>query len=219
MKNYLYLLTVSLFCFVTTSGITQNYRSRGDYNRLGLQAKYVLYDIETDDINISGEGGFLGGLATRGKIYNNWGAIFGIDFFSVNFEVESNTAQNIDYNLIGVQVNVWPSYNIIGQHLSIEAGPSLQISSRLRLNDNNLENAIIQGPINVNAEDLQEISRIVPLVGVGISGGFERVRFTVHYQYGLTNIFNRFNDQNNGSATTNFDGNVSAIAGGFIVYL
>jgi len=219
MKNYLYLLTVSLFCFVTTSGITQNYRSRGDYNRLGLQAKYVLYDIETDDINISGEGGFLGGLATRGKIYNNWGAIFGVDFFSVNFEVEGNIPQNIDYNLIGVQVNVWPSYNIIGQHLSIEAGPSLQINSRLRLDDNSQENAILQAPVSVNAEELQEISRIVPLIGIGLSGGFERVRFTVHYQYGLTNIFNRFNDQNNGTATTNFDGNVSAIAGGLIVYL
>lgn len=219
MKKSFCIITVCLCAFFATSSVAQGYRSRGDYNRLGIQGKYVLYDISTDDINVSAEGGFLGGLATRGKIYNNWGAIFGVDFLSVNLDVESTTSQSVGYNLIGVQVNVWPSYNIIGQHLSIEAGPSLQVSSRLRLDDSNQEALNILGPVTVSAEELQEVSRILPLVGVGISGGFERFRFTVHYQYGLTNIFNRLNDENSGASPINFDGNVSAIAGGIIVYL
>ncbi len=212
---YKYVLMAAICYLVTTPNLNaQAYQTRGEYNRLGIQGKYVLYDILTDDLDLTAEGGPQVGLAARGRFFNQWGLIYGVDFFTVNFEVQDEAQNDLDYNLIGVQLNLWPSYNIIEEHLSIEAGPTLQVNSNLRLRGSGQGDTVIDSSSNLTASSLQEISRVLPLVGVGISGGFKRVFFTLQYQFGFTNIFGGLDSQN-----IDINGNVSAISGGIIVMI
>ena len=205
----------------------QSYLNDGNYNRLGFQGKYTSYTIQSDNLNINPNGGFLGGFTSRSRVYNNFGFVYGIDFLTANVDVETitpgtTTIEETSYNIIGAQVNFWPSYDIIPYHLSIEGGPTLQINSRLRLSDSSQEDNIVVGYSSLSAQDISEITRIVPLAGIAISGGTERFRFTVQYQYGFTNILNNLNNQDlemTDAAATDFTGNVSAISGGLVIYL
>ena len=71
-----------------------NYKS-GKYNRLDLQARYASLTLSSPNIEVGGREGFFGGLTTRGRLYNNWGMVYGIDFLSVNSEVATSGAKGL----------------------------------------------------------------------------------------------------------------------------
>ena len=224
MKSYLFIF---LFFVSMTTVMGQSYRNRGGYNRIGVQAKLLFSSIETSDLQTDGKEGFQGGFTTRGRFYNNWGIVYGIDFINANISVQgagaSQAIENqIDYGIIGAQFNLLLSYNIIGQNLAVDFGPSLLVNGKMKLKDGNQANTRIAGYTTLTGEDLQEISTINPFAVVALTGGFENVRLTVQYQYGLTNILNGLNKQELeliDPDARDFKGNASFISAGIVFYL
>lgn len=57
---------------------------------------------------------------------------------------------------------------------------------------------------------------------IALTGGWESVRLSVQYQYGLTNFFGNYNDQDfidPEATTTDFKATTSVISGGIVFYL
>lgn len=218
-------IIIAILCSCASYG--QSYFKNGKYNRLGIQGRYAVFSVASSNIEIEGDDGFIGGFTTRGRLYNNWGMVYGIDFLSVNSEVATSGTSGLQdqksrYTLRGAQLNLHASYNLIGQNLAIDIGPSLLVNGRMTLNDAREETNIVDGYSSLTAEDIQEVSRINPFIVVGITGGWENVRFMMQYQYGLTNFFGNYNDQdfNDPVATvTDFKGTASIISGGIVFYL
>lgn len=208
-------------------GYSQSYLKNGKYNRLGLQGKYAVLEVSSSNVMIEGGSGFLGGLTTRGRLYNNWGMVYGIDFLNIDAEVASSGTgglqdENTIYTLIGAQLNLLASYGIIGQNLSFEIGPALLVNGKMALKDRGQETNIVNGYTTLTAGELQEVSRINPFAVVGLTGGWENVRFSVQYQYGLTNFFGNLNDQDFTdpmASATDFKATTSVISGGIVFYL
>ena len=71
----------------------------------------------TSNFNTSPESGWIGGLAVRGNYYNNWSAIFGMQFTESNFSVATTNfvaqQEQVKYTLSGVQIRFLLSYNVI----------------------------------------------------------------------------------------------------------
>lgn len=224
MKTVSTLLIAALWCCASYG---QSYFKNGKYNRLGLQGRYASLSLSSPNIEVKGGNGFIGGLTTRGRLYNNWGMVYGIDFLSVSSEVgTSGTSslqdQQTSYTLIGAQLNLLASYNLIGQNLAIDLGPALLVNGKMALDNNMQETNIVNGYTTLTAADLQEVSRINPFVVIGLTGGWENVRFMVQYQYGLTNFFGNLNDQDftdPTAQTTDFEATMSLISGGVVFYL
>ncbi len=199
----------------------------GNYNRIGIQARYAVLDIETSDFEIAGDTGFMAGLTTRGRLYNNFGMIYGIDFVSLSTNVQGRALGNVSfedmqYTVIGAQLNLLLSYNILEQNLAIEAGPALMVNSKMTLKNQGQEDNIVKGYASLKATDIEEISRINPFVVVALTGGFERIRFSVQYQYGFTNILGNLNSQDLQDidrTVPDFKGSSSIISGGIVLYL
>jgi hypothetical protein len=199
----------------------------GNYNRIGIQARYAVLDIETSDFEIAGDTGFMAGLTTRGRLYNNFGMIYWIDFVSLSTNVQGRALGNVSfedmqYTVIGAQLNLLLSYNILEQNLAIEAGPALMVNSKMTLKNQGQEDNIVKGYASLKATDIEEISRINPFVVVALTGGFERIRFTVQYQYGFTNILGNLNSQDLQDVdrtVPDFKGSSSIISGGIVLYL
>lgn len=224
MKAFL-LSICCFFVFSATQG--QSYLKNGKYNRLGIQGRYAVMDVSTSNISIEGGNGFQAGLTTRGRLYNNWGIIYGIDFLSINAEVATSGPSGLQdeattYTLIGAQLNLLASYNLIGQNLSIEAGPALLVNGKMALSDRSQESNIVNGYATLTAGELQEVSRINPFAVVALTGGWESVRLSVQYQYGLTNFFGNYTNQDftdPEAATTDFKATTAIISGGIVFYL
>lgn len=224
MKSHVFIF---MFFAGMISVFAQSYRNTGSYNRLGLQGRVLLTSIESSDLDIDGKEGFQGGFTTRGRIYNNWGIVYGIDFMSANVSVQGTGAgqaidNQIDYNFIGAQLNFLLSYNLIGQNLAVDFGPALLVNGKMNLKDDSQSNTRIAGFSNLTGEDLEEISKLNPFAVIGVTGGFENVRLSVQYQYGITNILNGLNQQDLDlidPEARNFKGTASFISAGIVFYL
>ncbi len=224
MKSHVFIF---MFFAGMISVFAQSYRNTGSYNRIGLQGKVLLTSIESSDLDIDGKEGFQGGFTTRGRIYNNWGIVYGIDFMSANVSVQGTGAgqaidNQIDYNFIGAQLNFLLSYNLIGQNLAVDFGPALLVNGKMNLKDDAQSNTRIAGFSNLTGGDLEEISKLNPFAVIGVTGGFENVRLSVQYQYGITNILNGLNQQDLDlidPEARNFKGTASFISAGIVFYL
>ena len=224
MKSHVFIF---MFFAGMISVFAQSYRNTGSYNRIGLQGKVLLTSIESSDLDIDGKEGFQGGFTTRGRIYNNWGIVYGIDFMSANISVQGTGAgqaidNQIDYNFIGAQLNFLLSYNLIGQNLAVDFGPALLVNGKMNLKDDAQSNTRIAGFSNLTGGDLEEISKLNPFAVIGVTGGFENVRLSVQYQYGITNILNGLNQQDLDlidPEARNFKGTASFISAGIVFYL
>src|SRR6476620_730681 len=120
-----------LLLMISTLGFAQyGYR---DGNRIGISAGLSQTTLFTSNFDTKPELGFAGGLSVRGNYFNDWSMIYGMQFFSNNFSLESSLNQKIKYNVQGVQIRVLFSYNVVQDHVSIEFGPVLQINGKLQL--------------------------------------------------------------------------------------
>jgi hypothetical protein len=208
LKN---LFFVTLLITTTQQAFSQ--RNYDGYNLLGISGGYSMFDIMTSDFNTKKGGGFLGGFSTRGAFRNDFDMIFGINYFSNNVEIfgasTTGEEQHIDYNLQGAQLYMLGSYNIITHHLSIEFGPVLNISGKLKLKTEQFEEYILDGYTFLKAKDIQEVSPVNFHLHGGITSGIENFRVSVQYQYGVTNMFGKLNK--NDLEYDNFKGNSSLI--------
>ena len=206
------LVTVVLLIFSEISA----QRNYDDYNLLGLQAGVNFFNINTSDLVTEQQSGFGGGFTTRGSFRDNFDLIYGLTFLSTNIGVlggplttSPSDKEFIKYNIPNAQLNFQGSLNIVKKHLSVEFGPILNVNGKMKLDNENFENYLIDGYTTIRAQDITDISTInVRLMG-GLTAGIENFRITAHYQYGVTNILKKLNDQN--LEKTDFEGHSGTI--------
>lgn len=208
------LLFVTVLCCSIYNTIAQrNYKG---YNRLGIMGGVTLFDINTTDFQTQQETGFAGGFTTRGAFRNDFDLIYGLSFVANSLSIQGVNNETVKLNLQGVQLNFLGSYNIIKHHLSLEFGPLLNVTGKLTPVSESQENVVVQGYESLTVADLENIAPINFHVLGGITAGLESFRVTAHYQYGVTNMLNRLNDQ--GLEKTDFEGNSSTIFVGLVAY-
>lgn len=217
---------VTIVLLISITAFAQRGGSRGgDYNRLGLQAGYSIFDIITDDLQTESQSSFQGGFTTRGSYRNNFDLIYGINFISNNIGIKAGLpcgiidcpqTQTLTYNIIGAQINLLASYNIIKHNLSVELGPMLMINGKMKLDDERFKDYIVEGYALTTAEEIQNINTINAAILAGITGGHENVRLNINYQYGLTNVLGGLNNQS--LENTDFKGYTSTITVAGIIY-
>ena len=99
--------------------------------------------------------------------------------------------EDVKYKIMGAQIRILLSYNIILNHLSVDLGPVLQVNDVLKFNKSSASN-IISGT-SLQADQIVDISKINGNLYAGISGGSRRVKLVLSYQYGLNNFMNGIN--------------------------
>jgi len=203
---------------ISTVGFSQyGYR---DGNRIGISAGISQTTLFTNNFDAKPELGFAGGLSVRGNYYNNWSMIYGMQFFSNNFSLESTFDQKIKYNLQGVQVRLLLSYNLVEDHVSLDFGPVLQINGKLKVSASD-ESKIINGTL-LQASQIADISPVSGNFYLGVSAGGKVVRAVIFYEYGFTNLLNKLNKDDSLQALNNgesFKGNLGTINGQIIFNL
>ena len=207
-----------LLLLTSTIGLAQQgYR---DGNRIGISFGISQTTLFTNNFDTKPEMGFAGGLSVRGNYYNNWSMIYGMQFFSNNFSLESTLNQKMKYNLSGVQIRLLLSYNVVEDHVSLDFGPVLQINGKLKTDSAN-ETKTIKGTL-LKANQIEDVSPLSGNFYVGCSAGNKVIRAVIFYEYGFTNILNRLNKEedlkplNNGDK---FKGNLGTINGQVIFTL
>jgi hypothetical protein len=206
------VLVTLLIIFIQNTSAQRNHDS---YNHLGITAGFTQFDLNTSDLVTSQGSGFIAGFTTRGSFYNKFDMIYGINFLSSGVEVKGSNptnvldTQNIDYTIQAVQITFQGSYNFIRNHLSIEAGPVLNINGKMQLDTENLEDYILDGYSTLRAGDIQDISKVNFHIATGLTAGLENFRLMAQYQFGITNTLNKLNDQN--LENTDFEGTNSML--------
>jgi hypothetical protein len=210
------LSIVTLAMLLTGSVLAQ--RNFDQYNRLGITAGLTFFDLSTSSFNTSQGSGVMGGFTTRGSFRNNFDLIYGLTFLSNKVKIAGSSTNgigggfervNMTYSLQSVQVNFLGSYNIIKHHLSLEFGPLLNISSKLTLDSDQYQDYIVEGYERLRASEIEDISKVSPLLMGGLTAGLENFRLSAHYQYGLTNVLNNLNDL--GLESTDFKGQTTTL--------
>ena len=211
------LLFITLALFTIQHSFAQ--RNYQNYNKMGLQAGLLLYDITTDDFVTTQGQGFGGGFSARGAFRNDFDLIYGLNFMGSNISIQGTdgtTTQNIDFSIQGVQLQFLGSYNIVKNHLTVEFGPTLNVTGKMKVKRDAQSDYIITGFNELKASDLENISPINFRVMGGLTAGLENFRAILQYQYGVTNMLNRLNDQ--GLEKDDFKGNSGTILVGAVVY-
>ncbi|MDC7994983.1 outer membrane beta-barrel protein [Altibacter sp. HG106] len=189
---------VTVLMIVTTTVFSQ--RRFEEYNRLGLTGGVNLFDIQTDQFLTSQGTGVTAEFTTRGSFYNNFDLIYGIGFYQQNVDISTyvffSEPEMTPYTISGVQVKLLGSYNIIQHHLSLEFGPILHINGKMKLKNSEDEERLVTGYNGILSQDLEDITKVNFRVMGGITAGLKSFRLSAHYQYGVTNMLNKLNEQN-----------------------
>ena len=211
MKQLLFI-----FVFICSFSLSAQHRNK-DGNRIGIMAGITQTALKTSNFATKPGTGWIGGLSVRGNYYNNFSAVFGMEFFENNFSVATAKGlvlEEVDMKSMGVQIRLLASYNLVKDHVSLDFGPVLQVNDKLKINSKSELNTV-SGTL-LTAKEITDVTKINGNLYAGISAGTRRVRAVVYYQYGFTNFLNSLNkDQtlkvkNNNSS---FKGNLGIISG------
>lgn len=202
---------IILLLFATTIGSAQyGYR---DSNMIGITLGLNQFNVNTSDFETKPGDGWNVGLSMRGNAFNDWDAIYGLQFSEYNFTVATFSQALIEretnYKLSCANVTFQLSYKFIENHLSVEFGPMVQINGKLAIEETD-EDYIVKGNPTVLAKDLTDISNVTIYPVVGLTAGVRNVRLNVTYQYGINNMF--------GKIDGDFKGNASVVNGNIIFY-
>ncbi|MBD3583756.1 outer membrane beta-barrel protein [Flavobacterium selenitireducens] len=212
MKKYI----LGALMLASAAGSAQmNYQ---DSNMIGIFGGINQTDLSTNNFETKAETGWNVGLSVRGNFYNNFDMVYAIQFSENKFSVPTAnplTLQNedVDYKIQGVKISLMPSYNIIYNHLSIEAGPVLQVNGKLKYKEESADNAIMETLATV--KDLEDVSTFNILGAVGITAGVRNVRLNVQYQYGFNNFLSQVEEEGFGKKVK---GNLGILSGNLIIY-
>ena len=209
------LFILSVLFFSVTSFAQHGYR---DGNRIGIYGGLTYASLLTSDFNTTPETGWAAGMQVRGNYYNDFSMIFGMQFTESNFSAETYSPllqkENVKYKLMGAQIRLLLSYNVVKDHVSLDFGPVIQFNDKLKISDK-YENNIISGTA-LTAKDITDITRINGNLYAGISAGNRRVRVIVNYQFGANNILNKLNKKDELKFANNnhsFSGHLGILSG------
>ncbi|WP_394759123.1 PorT family protein [Flavobacterium sp.] len=208
------LFSVLLFTIITVAQ-----HSRRDGNRIGIMGGITQTTLKTSNFATKPASGWVAGMAVRGNYYNDFSAIFGMQFFENNITVATTkplsfTPEEVSCKSMGVQIRLLASYNLIKDHVSIDFGPVLQINDKLKINSKSETNNVT-GTL-LTAKEITDVTKLNGNAYVGISAGTKRIRAVVNYQYGLNNFLNNLNKSEELKLKNNnrdFKGNLGIISG------
>jgi hypothetical protein len=190
-----------------------------DGNRIGIFGGINQFTLNTDNFETKPETGWNAGLSVRGNFYNDFDMVYAMQFSENNFSVATRNLflqkEEANYKLASAQISLMLSYKIIENHLSIEAGPLVQINGKLKV-DSDKEDNIIDGTKTLLAKDIEDISKFSFYPVIGITAGVKHVRLNVSYQYGVNNMLENLNKQDLGY---DFKGNPGIASANLIFYL
>jgi len=201
----------SLLLLAITSFAFAQYGYR-DSNMIGLTLGLNQFTLNTSDIEAKPGTGWNIGLSMRGNFYNDWDAIYGLQFSEYNYKVVTKKGvsgdRDVNYKLPCANVTFQLSYKFIENHLSVEFGPMVQINGNAQIEKTDEAN-IVKGTA-VTAKDFTKMGNVGVYPVIGITAGVRNVRLNVTYQYGLTNML--------GKVEGDFSGHASVINGNVIFY-
>jgi hypothetical protein len=214
MKKIVLIAVFGLASFLSSAQM--RYR---DSNRIGISVGVNQFDINTRNFDTNPELGWNLGLSIRGNFYNDFDMVYAMQFSENKFSVPTLNAalqkEDVSFKLPSAQISLMLSYKIVENHLSIEAGPMIQINDKFSIDeDTNKTNTIAN--TSLEAQDIMKISRFNFYPAVGITAGVKHVRLNVQYQYGVTNILGNLNGEGLGQ---NFKGHAGILCGNIIFYL
>jgi len=213
MKFRLPILLVALtICFVTKTS-AQAYVIK---NGIAIQGGISQFDISTDNFVTKKGNGFIGGMAATVELPHRWYTVsYGMLLSENNIEISGRMIDDvagnemIEYKLMTVQIGFLFHAKILSDNLTFDIGPQLQYNGKLELKDSDTETYYLNGYEALLASDITEISQFNANGVVGLSAGFGRFKVRAQYGYGLTNIFNKLNNNNLnvGTGESKFKGN------------
>jgi hypothetical protein len=218
----LFLALLFSFGLLTIAHAQYGYR---DGNRIGLSAGITQLGLSTSNFTTKPSSGWMGGLSVRGNYYNNFSMIFGMQFTESHFTIASKTPttlQNTEtqFKVMGAQIRLLLSYNIVKDHVSLDFGPVLQVNDKLKIKSTDENNTLNGTPLI--AKDILDVTKVNGNLYLGISAGNKRVRAVAFYQYGVNNFLNHLN-QNDALLTKNlgrkFDGHLGLLSAQLLVNL
>lgn len=208
------LFTAVVLLIAATTSAQYNYR---DSNRIGITVGMNQTTLSTNNFDTTPEMGWNAGLSVRGNFYNDFDMVYAMQFSENNFSVatmnEVLAEEDVKYKIASAQISLMLSYKIIENHLSIEAGPLLQVNGKMKIKENQ-ESNIISGT-TLLASDIVDVNKFNFHGVVGITAGVKHLRANIQYQYGFSNFLNNLNDNEFG---TNFKGKLGILSGNIIVY-
>jgi len=194
----------------TTFGFAQyGYR---DSNMIGITLGLNQFSLRTSDFEAKPGTGWNIGLSMRGNFYDDWDAIYGLQFSEYNYKVVTKKGvlgdKDVNYKLPCANVTFQLSYKFIENHLSAEFGPMIQINGNAQI-DKDDETNLVKGTA-LTAKDFTKMGNVGVYPVIGITAGVRNARLNVSYQYGVMNML--------GKVAGNFKGNASIISGNVIFY-
>ena len=150
--------------------------------------------------------------------------IFGMQFTESHFTIATKTPalQNREtpFKVMGAQIRLLLSYNLVKDHVSLDFGPVLQVSDKLKIKATDENNSLAGTPLV--AKDILDVTKVNGNLYIGISAGNKRVRAVAFYQYGVNNFLNHLN-QNEVLLAKNlgkkFDGHLGLLSAQLLVNL
>jgi hypothetical protein len=202
MKFKLPLLLVAfMLCFVTTF-----YAQHTTYpikNGIAIQGGITQFDISTENFTTKKANGFIGGMAATVDLPHKWYTVsYGMLLSENNIEISGRMTDDvagnemIAYKLMTIQIGFLFHAKLIGENLTFDIGPQFQYNGQLELKDSENETYFINGYDDLMAKDISEISQFNANAVAGLSAGIGAFRIRAQYGYGLTNIFNKLNNNN-----------------------
>lgn len=209
---------VFIFLSMQTNAQMRDYDS---YNKLGIQAGITYGGLISPNFDTSPQTGLMGGLSTRANLYRQLLIVYGVNFYQFKTELQlqeslSSSAVSADFTATGVQINLFGGYRLLGENLSIEAGPVLQVSSKWKP-DAAFEDHFIENT-GIRAKSLEEASKINLNLAANLSTGFRDLKFWFQYQYGINNILKNIEPEGENSAVANPEGRMSFATAGMVFY-
>lgn len=215
----LILLVALSIGFVTTS-YSQRRGIVNISNGIGIGGGLTQFDIKTDNFETIKGNGWIGGMAATLDLPHRWYTVsYGMQVSESNMEIlgrslPTSSPEPLEYKLMMVQAQFLFHLKLAKDYLMLDAGPMIQYSSKLELKDERQENYLVNNYSTLTAKDVSDISKFNVNAAVGATAGFNHFKLRVQYTYGLTNMLDKLNDQNLGTAPSNksFKGNQSMLA-------
>ncbi len=227
MQTKKLILLVALSIAFGTTSFSQRRGIVNISNGIGIGGGLTQFDIKTDNFETQKGSGWIGGLAATLELPHRWYTVsYGMQVAESNMDIMGRSSalsatEPVEYKLMMVQAQFLFHAKLAKDYLMIDGGPMLQYNGELELKDETQENYLINGYTNLMAKDISDISKFNINASVGATAGFDRFRLRVQYIYGLTNMFNKLNDQNLNATPINktFKGNQSMLAFMAFIYL
>lgn len=208
------LLAIGALLFTVCMSAQMRYR---DSNHIGIIGGITNTTLNTDNFEASPEIGWNFGLSVRGNFYNDFDMVYAMQFSENKFSVMTLSpnlqVEDVTYKIQGVQIYLTPSYKIVENHLSIEAGPVLQVNGKLKYEEKYEENMI--SGLTINVKELENVSTFNVLGAVGITAGITNFRANLQYLFGFNNFLKGVKDDETGQT---FKGNLGILSGNLIIY-